>query len=275
MNLQKIVILYLALPNGESQKIIPKIIGKTKIIDLSGDFRVKNLETYEKYYSQKHSSQEYLEQFIYGLSEINKEKIRISNNIANPGCFATAINLALLPIKNLISSVDIFAMTGSSGSGKNPKIETHHSLRSHNISSYKISLHQHNAELLATLDLKENQINFVPSSGPFVRGIFANCFVDLNCRIDEAEIIQRFNDFYKKSFFVRIKEKVQLVDVLGSNFCDTSFKLHNNKLIIQSVIDNLIKGASGQAIQNMNLMFGFDEMLGLKNLFPIYLYNSY
>lgn len=268
---EKSDVIFLALPNFESQKIIPEIIGKTKIIDLSGDFRVKNLGNYEKYYGQKHSSQEHLEKFTYGLVEINKEVIKNSNNIANPGCFATAIGLALLPIKDLISSVDVFAMTGSSGSGKNPKIETHHPIRSHNISSYKISSHQHNAELFETLNLKGNQITFVPSRGPFVRGIFANCFVDLNCKIDGTEIIERFNNFYKKSFFVRIKEKVQLVDVVGSNFCDISFKFTNNKLIVQSVIDNLVKGAAGSAIQNMNLMFGFDETIGLKNLTPNYL----
>lgn len=265
-------LVFLTLPNFESQKIMPKLIGKTKIIDFSGDFRIKDIKLYEKYYKKSHKSQDSINQFIYGLPEAQKGIIETSDNIANPGCFAIASQLALLPLKNLIKHVDIFVITGSSGSGKTAKENTHHPVRDHNIKSYKIGSHQHIPEIIQTLGLSESDINFVPTSGPFTRGIHLTAFADLKKKkkINQSDVSTLFKKIYRDSPFIRLKPGVELASVVGSNFCDISIQIINQKIVIQAVIDNLIKGAAGNAIQNMNLMFGFDESAGLNIFSPIY-----
>jgi len=263
-------VIFLALPHLESQKIMKKIIGKTKIIDLSGDFRIKNPHLYKKYYGQEHKFKPGINQFIYGLPEENEKQIKQASNIANPGCFATSMQLALLPLKGKIKTVNMLGLTGSSGSGKNPKDSTHHPIRNNNVTSYKIGTHQHLPEVLQILDLDKFALNFVPTSGSFVRGIHLTAFVDLQQSLSKKVVKKLFEQKYNSAPFIRIKENIALAEVLGSNFCDISIQTINKKLIIQTVIDNLVKGAAGNAIQNFNLMFSFNQDTGLNKLTPIY-----
>jgi N-acetyl-gamma-glutamyl-phosphate reductase len=260
--------VFLALPYFEAQKIVPKLIGKTKIIDLSADFRIQDKALYKKYYGADHSFAAGIAKFVYGLPEFNKKEIASADNVANPGCFAIAMLLALSPIKNLVSHTALFAITGSSGSGKTPSLGTHHPVRNHNIKSYKIGEHQHLAEVMQELDVTANQLTFVPSSGPFTRGIHLTAFIDLKDL--EDKVISLFKEAYKEQPFVRIKNTVQLADVVGSNFCDISIHFHNGKVVVQAVIDNLVKGAAGTAIQNFNIMFGLDETVCLNTFAPLY-----
>ncbi len=260
-------LIFLCLPHGVTHKIMPEVFGKTKIIDLSGDFRHKDSEIYKQYYGETHPCPELIKKFEYMIPEIQNKK---SDYIANAGCFASAIQLALFPIKKYIDKISIMAVTGSSGSGKKHTSNTHHPLRSQNIKSYKIGSHQHLPEICQTLDINTEQIQFVPTSGPFVRGIFATCFVDLNKKSELLEIKKIYKNYYQNAPFIRIKNSVQLVDVVGSNFCDISLDKINNQIIIQVCLDNLIKGASGSAIQNANIMFDLPQETGLKILSPVF-----
>ena len=243
-------VVFLAVPHLESKKIVKEINGLSKIIDLSSDFRLKNDKS--------------THDFQYCLPEINKVK---SDNIANPGCFATACQLALYPVKDLIKTANVVAITGSSGSGKTPSETSHHPIRNHNIKSYKIGIHQHLDEISQNLDLDIEKINFVPTSGPFTRGIHLTAFIELtkNCNALDA---------YKKAYankpFIRLKNCVELAQIIGSNFCDISIYQNKNHLIIQTATDNLLKGAAGTAVQNFNLLNKLDEKVGLINLTPLY-----
>lgn len=263
-------VVFLALPHHESQKIVPSILNKTKIIDLSADFRIQDQNVYQKYYGHEHSFPEGVSQFIYGFPELNKESIYGAKNIATPGCFAIAAELALLPLNGLIQEVSLFAITGSSGAGKMPKGETHHAVRNHNVASYKIGTHQHIPEIIQILGLEEPQLTFVPTSGPFTRGIHLTASVHLNKDLPQEELLHLYEQTYADAPFVRIKKHIQLADVIGSNFCDISLQKLNGKLIIQAVIDNLVRGAAGTAIQNMNIMSGFDETTGLRTISPLF-----
>lgn len=270
--------VFLAVPHFESQKIVPKIIGKTQTIDLSGDFRIQNVKLYEKYYGHKHESQKELKKFTYGLPEISSHKnydkknysLKDIKNIANPGCFATVCQLALFPLKNSIKKVNLIAITGSSGSGKTPSETTHHPIRNHNLKSYKIGTHQHIPEIIQGLNLKEENLTLIPTSGPFTRGLHLTAFVELKKKKSHKEIINAYKKTYAKASFVRLKESVELAQIVGSNFCDISIHQDKDQLIIQAVIDNLVKGASGAAVQNFNLTNNLDEKTGLINLIPLY-----
>lgn len=253
---EKIDVLFFCTAHGDTKKfletnIIPKHL---KLIDLSTDYRHKAEGN----------------QFVYGLPELNKEDIKTSSYIANPGCFATSIQLALLPLagKQLLNSdIHINAITGSTGAGVKPSSTSHFSWRENNISVYKAFEHQHLKEIRQSLtQLQDNfseEINFIPVRGNFTRGIFVSAYLDYTGTLDEAMIL--FQDFYKDSPFVTISEKnIDLKQVVNTNKCILHLEKHGNKLLILSCIDNLIKGASGQAVHNMNLMFGFDETTGLK-----------
>jgi N-acetyl-gamma-glutamyl-phosphate reductase len=263
-------VVFLCLPHGQSQKAVKSLIGKTKIIDLAGDFRIQDIANWEKYYKSSHTAKDLVKDFTYGFPEYFSREISKSNNVANVGCFATTVQLALLPLKEKIKQVDILAVTGSTGSGKKPSLGTHHAVRAKNMTSYKIGTHQHLTEITQTLELTEQQINFVPTSGSFSRGIHLTAFVETNENISTDDVKKLFTEFYKSSFFVRMTEKVALTNVVGSNFVDISVENLNGKIIVQCGLDNLIKGASGTAIQNMNLMFGLKEDAGLKFFTPIY-----
>lgn len=259
-------IVFLCLGHGVSPKYLLEhdLPREIKIIDLSNDFRLK-------------SDSNFLEKkFIYGLPELNKSLILNSNYIANPGCFATAIQLALLPLaKNqlLQNEIHIFAITGSTGAGKNLSNSTNFTWRNNNISSYKEFTHQHLKEIKESLvQLQKNfrnDIKFIPYRGNFTRGIFASIYTKFDKSLQEA--IEIFKEYFQKEIFVKISDNsIHLKQVIGTNFCYLHLIKYKNELLINSIIDNLIKGASGQAIQNMNLMFKWKENLGL-DLKSIYL----
>ena len=252
-------VVFLCLGHGKSKAFLEQnqFASHTKIIDLGNDFRLTAGQNFNG------------KSFIYGLPELNKESIKTAQFIANPGCFATAIQLALLPLakaKILNNDVHINATTGSTGAGVSPSETTHFSWRSNNMSHYKAFSHQHLGEINQSvnqlqLDYK-NELIFVPNRGDFARGIFATLYTTIEESLDD--IVDKYNEFYKDQAFVTVTTTdINMKQVVQTNKCIISLMKKGNRLLITSIIDNLTKGASGQAIQNMNLMFGLDEKTGL------------
>jgi N-acetyl-gamma-glutamyl-phosphate reductase len=247
-------VLFLCMGHGESVKFLAenKTDSKIKIIDLSQDFRIASKD------------------FVYGLPELNREKIRSAKNIANPGCFATAIQLALLPLadkKLLNDEVHISAVTGSTGAGQSLSATNHFTWRNNNISIYKAFEHQHLAEIMQSVKRLQtdfsSDINFIPYRGNFTRGILAAVYVNSKLSLEEAKKL--YKEYYRSHPFVTVSEKnPDVKQVVNNNKCILYLEKHKDKLFVQSVIDNLTKGASGQAVQNMNLMFGLEETSGLR-----------
>ena len=258
-DLQTIDALFLCSAHGDSKKFLEAnpIPQNLRIIDLSTDFRHK----------------ETAEGFVYGLPELNKKDIEKARKIANPGCFATAIQLALLPLASrglLQNEIHVNAITGSTGAGVKPGSTTHFSWRDNNISVYKPFNHQHLKEIGESLrQLQEGcepVVNFVPIRGNFSRGIFVSTYTECDLTLDEA--VTLYKDFYKEAAFTFVSDKnIDLKQVVNTNKGILYLEKHGHKLFIISVIDNLLKGASGQALQNFNLMFGLNEKAGL-NLKP-------
>lgn len=251
-------IVFLCLGHGNSTAFIKdnNFSSDTKIIDLSNDFRLHADANFDG------------KQFVYGLPEVNKTQIEQAQYIANPGCFATAIQLALLPLAkaNLLENdVHINAVTGSTGAGVSPSATSHFSWRNNNVSWYKPFTHQHLGEINENLHaLQENTGNlfFMPNRGNFTRGILATSYTKFEGSLAEAEKI--YQDFYKNAVFTQISEEpINLKQVVNTNQCHVHLHKHDTILLITSAIDNLLKGASGQAVQNMNLIFGLEEDLGL------------
>lgn len=251
-------VLFLCLGHGNSRAFLTDygFSSKTKIIDLSNDFRLKN----QSNLNGKH--------FVYGLPELNKSAIKNTKFIANPGCFATAIQLALLPLaKNglLTSEVHINAVTGSTGAGVGLADTAHFSWRNNNISWYKPFTHQHLGEIGESLESLQNspaKLYFMPQRGNFTRGIFATAYTKFSGSLEDAK--QLYKTHYTDAPFTAISEKeIHLKQVVNTNFCHLHLHKHDDILLVTSAIDNLLKGASGQAVQNMNLMFGFNEKEGL------------
>ena len=252
-------VLFLCLGHGLSEKFLNNndIPASCKVIDLGNDFRLD--PTFQN------------RTFEYGLCELNKEAIQKANNIANPGCFATCILLALLPLakmKELKNEIHIHAITGSTGAGKRPSDTTHFSYRASNVSVYKAFSHQHLGEIKQCLSLNETQdvpeIQFVPMRGDFARGIFASVYTKWDGSQSEQEVIDYYKNYYKDSPFVFVSdEDISLKEVVNTNKGLLHISFHNGYIHITSIIDNLVKGASGQAVQNMNLLFGFPENEGL------------
>ena len=253
-------VLFLCLGHGISEKFLKTndIPDACKIIDLGNDFRLE-----PKFHNRE---------FVYGLCEQNKQEIKKADNVANPGCFATGILLALLPLafmKELNNEIHIHAITGSTGAGKRPGETTHFSYRDSNISVYKAFNHQHLGEIKKTLSLGESvsvpEIQFVPMRGDFARGIFTSVYTKWDDNMSEDEVIEYFKKYYKDSPFVFVSdEEISLKEVVNTNKVLLHISFHNGYIHITSIIDNLTKGASGQAVQNMNLMFGFEETEGLQ-----------
>jgi N-acetyl-gamma-glutamyl-phosphate reductase len=260
-------VVFLALPHKTAQDVVAEIYGLTKIIDLSADYRLDDTATYEKYYGLAHHHPELLHKSIYGAPEFHRAEIAKADIIANPGCFALLAQLMLYPFQNIIKHADIFAITGSSGAGKSASDGTHHPVRNHNIKSYNINIHRHIPEITRTTGIKPEQMNFIPSSGPFTRGIFMQGFITLQ----DGVTPQCAATLYENEPFVRVVETVALANIVGANYCDLSFQQgHDRRIIAQGALDNLVKGAAGCAIQNMNIVFGLDETAGLKILAPLY-----
>ncbi|MEM6780271.1 MAG: N-acetyl-gamma-glutamyl-phosphate reductase [Pseudomonadota bacterium] len=257
-------IVFACLPHKTAQDIVPQFLGKTKIIDMSADFRLNNADTYKKYYAVDHQHADLLNgRFIYGAPEIFKDEIAKSDAVANPGCFALLVQLLLLPFKDKMDSADVIAISGTSGGGRSPRDPVDHPALAQNMRSYLVNSHRHIPEILATSGLDEEQLNFAPTVGPFSRGIFAHAIIQ---NTDCAE-----NNLYDDAPFIRIVDKVEMTNVVSNNFVDLSYQQGNNgTMIAQGALDNLLKGASGTAVQNMNLMFGLDETAGLHFDSPIY-----
>lgn len=251
-------ILYLCLGHGNSISFLKEnsFSENTLIVDLGNDFRLKNDENFN---SRK---------FVYGLPELQRESIEKSNSIANPGCFATAIQLALLPLaenNKLISDIHVNATTGSTGAGVGLASTSHFSWRNNNLSWYKPFNHQHLEEINQTLDSLGciSKIHFLPQRGNFTRGIFATAYTKFNGSLKSVKDL--YGDYYQKHPFTHVSdENLSLKSVINSNNCFLHLHKHDNLLLITSILDNLIKGASGQAIQNTNIIMGWEEKLGLE-----------
>jgi len=261
-------VVFLCLPHKTAQDVVADLHGKVKVIDLSADYRLDDKETYKKYYTD-HNHPALLKEVIYGLPEvIGKDAIAKSSTVANPGCYALLGQLLSFPFKGLIETMDFIGITGSSGLGKSPVEASHHPIRGHNIRSYSINNHRHTPEIIRSAGITEEQFNIVPTSGPFSRGIFGQAFLKLKTEIDPTDLAEQA---YEDCIFVRIQKQVSLADVVGSNFVDLSFTVGSNgHIVAQGALDNLVKGAAGCAVQNMNLMFGLDEGTGLLALGPLY-----
>lgn len=267
---QQADILFLALPHGESMKKIKDInLNKTKVIDLSTDFRLKSSSLFQKVYGSKHSVPKLLKQAVYGLTEWHKSELKHTQLVANPGCFSTGALLALMPLAKaglLTGEVVIDSKTGSSGSGSTPSETTHHPQRALDFTAYHIFTHRHTWEIMQELTMAQgNQVKivFTAHSAPLVRGIFTTAYVFLKKDISKEHLENIYNKAYQDSPFVRLVDSPHCAVVALSNYCDLAVHALGNKVIITSAIDNLVKGAAGQAIQNMNLMFGLPETTGL------------
>lgn len=252
-------LLFLCVGHGEARKFLETntISDTVKIIDLSQDFRLPHTASIGHH------------KFVYGLPELNREKIGAAQHIANPGCFATGIQLGLLPLAKagLLEEVHTTGITGSTGAGQSLTGSSHFSWRANNIQAYKTLNHQHLHEIGVSLKQlsphQEIDLNFIPWRGDFTRGIFISS--QLSCDMHAEELTELFEGFYKDHPFTFIsKEPIFLKQVVNTNKCFIQLEKVGTKLVVHSVIDNLLKGASGQAVQNMNLMFGFDEKAGLR-----------
>jgi N-acetyl-gamma-glutamyl-phosphate reductase len=269
--LEDVDCVFLALPHGQAMEIVPRLPGSVKAIDLSGDFRLRDQATFEKHYKKAHTAMRVQEEFVYGLTETNREAIRSARLIANPGCFATATLLGLAPLvaENLLNGrVIVDAKTGSSGSGAKAAANTHHPQRMNSFYAYKPFTHQHVPEIEQELEHVgdwTNELVFMTHSLPVARGIFASIYAEAKHELTEAELHTIFADYYRESFFVRLVQGSPDINwVKTTNFCDIGFAARGKQIVVFSAIDNLVKGAAGQSIQNMNLMFGIDETTGLK-----------
>jgi len=256
---ENIDVLFLCLGHGNSTSFLKeyKFSIHTKIIDLSNDFRLVNDKVFEG------------NTFVYGLPELNKADIKNANYLANPGCFATAIQLAILPLANkglIDDDIHVNAVTGATGAGTSLSKTTHFTWRDNNFSHYKAFTHQHLGEINQSIRLLQNSFEddviFIPNRGNFSRGIFASVYTKFSGNLEEVKKL--YQEYYREAAFTFVSDNdIHLKQVVNTNKCLVHLVQHGNRLLITSIIDNLLKGASGQAVQNMNLMFGFEETEGL------------
>lgn len=269
-DLTEIDVAFFALPHGQALALIPQLPNNINVIDLSGDFRLDDADTFEQFYKLEHTAADLQREFVYGLTETNREEIKQAMYIANPGCFATATLLALAPMVKsglLKGKIVVDAKTGSSGSGAKAAANTHHPQRMNSFYAYKPFTHQHVPEIeqaLRTVGAFPNELVFMTHSLPVSRGIFASCYVETDVNVTNEDLRNLFNNYYDDSFFVRIVDGSPDINwVKNTNFCDIGVHSNGKQVVVFSAIDNLVKGAAGQAVQNMNLMFGLDERTGL------------
>jgi len=263
-------VVFLALPHTCSMDLVPALLKAGKrVVDLGADYRLRNVPVYEKAYGVSHKDRANLRQAVYGLPEIYRNKIRKSVLVANPGCYPTACLLGLAPLVSLqeFESVIIDAKSGTSGAGKKAVQEMLFTEVDEDFKAYKVNSHQHMPEIeqeLSKLAGRKTPVTFVPHLLPLKRGILETIYV--NAPVSPAKVRELYQRFYKNEPFVRVREDgifPSIKDVAGTNFCDIGLKADGESVIIISAIDNLLKGASGQAVQNMNIMFGFPETMGL------------
>ncbi len=283
--LENVDVAFFALPHGQALSLIPQLPENVKAIDLSGDFRINDADIFKQFYKLEHTATDLQKEFVYGLTETNREAIKGAKYIANPGCFATATLLALSPMVKsglLTGKIIVDAKTGSSGSGAKAAANTHHPQRSNSFYAYKPFAHQHVPEIEQHLrDVGEftNDFIFMTHSLPVSRGIFASCYLETTVNLTSEDVQNIYKNFYHPqkskiqnpkskiqtdSLFVRLVENSPDINwVKTTNFCDIAAHSNGKQIVVFSAIDNLVKGAAGQAVQNMNLMFGLDEKTGL------------
>ncbi|MFA6025367.1 MAG: N-acetyl-gamma-glutamyl-phosphate reductase, partial [Ignavibacteriaceae bacterium] len=262
---------FLTLPHGEALNFVPALISKgKKVIDLGGDYRLDFEELYLQWYKLEHSSSYLLKSKVYGLADFYKTEYTDAQLIANPGCYPTAVLLSLLPIvKNFgddIVSVSCSAYSGTSGAGKSPKSEFLLTEMEGNVKAYNVNTHRHEPEILQTLYKNgfHSPFAFTTHLLPVAVGIYATSFIHLKNNVDEASVQKIYKQVYEESSFVRIRKMPpELKWVINSNFCDINVSVKEKKVVVTTAIDNLVKGAAGQAIQNMNKLYGWDESLGI------------
>lgn len=278
--IKKVDLVFLCLPHTVSSSYAKQILeNKKRVIDLSADFRFSNITTYENWYKVKHPAAELLNLAVYGLPELNREKIRDAKLVANPGCYPTSVILGIAPVieKIKLENIVVDSKSGTSGAGRALSSSLHFPECAENVRAYNVGKHRHTPEIeeqLSFLAKKKVKIVFTPHLLPTIRGILSTIYLKPKKRINSEEFLKIYENFYRNSPFIRILKNglPQTKAVLGSNFCDIGvvFDERTESLIVISAIDNLIKGAAGQAVQNMNIMFGFKETEGLGNisLFP-------
>ena len=283
----KVDVIFTATPQGFLAGVLTEeILSRVKIIDLSADFRIKDVKTYEKWYKIEHKSPQFIEEAVYGLCEINRDKIKGARLIANPGCYTTCSILTAYPLvkEGLIDpdTMIIDAKSGTSGAGRGAKLPNLFCEVNENMKAYGVTNHRHTPEIEEQLGYaagKEIMVNFTPHLVPMNRGILATEYATLNKKADGTlptyeEVKAVYDKYYKNEKFVRVLEKDICPEtkwVEGSNYVDVNFKIdeRTGRIVMMGALDNLVKGAAGQAVQNMNLLFGFDEAEGL-NLVPMF-----
>jgi N-acetyl-gamma-glutamyl-phosphate reductase len=275
-------VVFTATPQGYCATIVNDVVlSNTKIIDLSADFRLKDVSVYEKWYKIEHKSPQYINEAVYGLCEVNRDKIKNARILANPGCFTTCSILTIYPLakEHLIDmdSIIVDAKSGTSGAGRGAKLPNLFCEVNESIKAYGVATHRHTPEIEEQLRYASGEdvvIDFTPHLVPMNRGILATAYAKVKDGVTSDDIRAAYNKYYENEYFVRVLEDGVLPEtkwVEGSNFLDVNFKLNprTNRVIMMGAIDNLVKGAAGQAVQNMNIMFGLPENMGLK-LVPMF-----
>lgn len=275
-------VIFTATPQGLCASLInEEILSKTKVIDLSADFRIKDVKVYEEWYKLEHKSPQYIKEAVYGLCEINREDVKHARLVANPGCYTTCSILTCYPLvkEGLIdpNSLIIDAKSGTSGAGRGAKVDNLFCEVNENMKAYGVATHRHTPEIEEQLGYacgQEIRVNFTPHLVPMNRGILATAYASLKKEVTYEEVKAVYDKYYQQEKFVRVLEKdvcPQTKWVEGSNYVDVNFKIdpRTNRIIMLGAIDNLVKGAAGQAVQNMNLMFGLKESEGLE-LVPMF-----
>ena len=269
---KEVDVIFTATPQGLCASLVDdEILSNTKIIDLSADFRIKDVNTYEEWYKIEHKSPQYIEEAVYGLCEINRDKVKNARLIANPGCYPTCSTLSIYPMlkEGLIdaSTIIIDAKSGTSGAGRGAKVDNLYCEVNENIKAYGVATHRHTPEIEEQLGYAAGEkvyINFTPHLVPMNRGILVTAYATLKKEVSYEEVKAAYDKYYENEQFVRVLNKdvcPQTKWVEGSNYVDVNFKIdpRTNRVIMMGAMDNLVKGASGQAVQNMNIMFGLKE----------------
>lgn len=273
---KQVDVIFTATPQGFCASMVnEKILSKVKIIDLSADFRIKDVNIYEEWYKIEHKSPQFIDEAVYGLCEINREAVKTARLVANPGCYPTCSTLSIYPMvkEGLIdaNSIIIDAKSGTSGAGRGAKLDNLYCEVNENMKAYGVATHRHTPEIEEQLGYAAGEkvtLSFTPHLAPMNRGILVTAYASLKKEVTYEEVKAVYDKYYDKEKFVRVLEKdvcPQTKWVEGSNFVDVNFKIDSrtNRIIMMGAMDNLVKGAAGQAVQNMNLMFGLEETLGL------------
>ena len=279
---KEVDVIFTATPQGLCASLVnEQILNKVKMIDLSADFRIKDVRTYELWYNMEHKSPQFIQEAVYGLCEINREKIKEARLIANPGCYPTCSVLSVYPLlkEGLIDpdSIIIDAKSGTSGAGRGAKLDNLYCEVNENIKAYGVASHRHTPEIEEQLGYAANKkllINFTPHLVPMNRGILITAYASLMKNVSYEQMKEIYDHYYDKEKFVRVLDQdvcPQTKWVEGSNYVDVNFKIdpRTNRVIMMGALDNIVKGAAGQAVQNMNLMFGLEETMGLE-LIPLF-----